>query len=197
MQHERNVSCQELQLAVAGVGYHIALFAVHADVMRFVELPGAADGANMRAVGVLKNLHAMILAISNNYVITRFVERKSYGVLQPAAPVANTNAALEDSFAVQHLDAIVIAVAHDKVVIFVVRDVTFSRKLAITAALLTEGGKQFSVKLKNLNCSVAELDSDIAATPVNCNAGGIRLTLTAFSLARKAKRPNELTGCIV
>ena len=151
MQHERNVSCQELQLAVAGVGYHIALFAVHADVMRFVELPGAADGANMRAVGVLKNLHAMILAVSNNYVITRFVERKSYRMLQTAAPVANTDAALEDSFAVQHLDAIVIAVAHDKVVVFFIRDVAFSRKLAITAALLTEGGNQFSVQLKNLN----------------------------------------------
>ena len=169
MQHEQNVSCQELQLAVAGVGYHIALFAVYADVMRFVELPGAADGANMRAVGVLKNLHAMILAISNNYVITRFVEPKSYGMLQTAAHVANTNAALEDSFAVQHLDAIIIAVAHDKVVVFGVRDVAFSRKLAITVALLTESRNQFAVKLKNLDCSVTELDSNIIAAPVDCN----------------------------
>ena len=184
---------------MAGVGHHVALFAVDADMIRTVELRGAADGANMRAVGVLKYLYAIICAICYNYAIrfARFVEGKPHRMLQAAAPVANADAALEYPFAVQHLDAIVIAVAHDKVVIFVVRDVTFSRKLAITAALLTEGGKQFSVKLKNLNCSVAELDSDIAATSVNCNAGGIRLTLTAFSLARKAKRPNELTGCIV
>ena len=194
MQHERNVSRQELQLAMAGVDYHIALFAVDADVIRSVELPGATDGANMRAVGVSKNLNAMIRAISNNYVITRFVERKSYRMLQTAAPVANTDAALEDSFSVQHLDAIIIAVAHDKVVVFVIRDVAFSRKLAITIALLTEGGNQLAVKLKNLNCSVltvAELDSNIAAAPVDCNASWIIICSTA------AKRPNELTGCIV
>ena len=118
-------------------------------------------------------------------------------MLQTAAPVANADAALEYPFAVQHLDAIVVAVTHDKVVIFVVRDVAFSRKLAITVAWLTEGRNQFTVKLKNLNRPVTELDSNIVAAPVDCNAGGICRYRTAFCLARKAKRPNELTGCIV
>ena len=65
-------------------------------------------------------------------------------------------------------------VAHDKVVVFVVRDVAFSRKLAITVAWLTKGRNQFAVKLKILDCSVTELDSNIVAAPVDCNAGWIR-----------------------
>ena len=75
MQLERNVSRQELQLAMAGVDHHVALFAVDADMIRTVELRGAADGANMRAVGVLKYLYAIICAICYNYAITfaRFV----------------------------------------------------------------------------------------------------------------------------
>jgi hypothetical protein len=85
--HERNVSCEELQLAMARVAYNVALFTVDTDVVRTVKLHGAADGANMRAVGVLKDLHAIVCTISNNYLISRFVERKSYRMLETAAPV--------------------------------------------------------------------------------------------------------------
>ena len=60
------------------------------------------------------------------------------------------------------------------IVVFVVRDVAFSRKLAITVAWLTEGRNQFAVKLKYLNRPVTELDSNIVAAPVDCNAGWIR-----------------------
>ncbi len=169
----REKSCQKLQLAVARVAYDVAHFTVDADVVRTVKLLGAADGANMRAVGVLKDLDAIVFTISNNYLIPRFVERKSYRMLQIAASCANADAAQINTTAAQHLDAIAVAVAHDNIPIFVIRDVAFSRKLAVAVAISSEGGNQFSIKLINLYFSVAELDSNIAAAPVNCDASWI------------------------
>ena len=180
---------------MARVAYNVVLFTVDTDVVRTVKLHGAADGANMRAVGVVKDLHAIVCTISNNYLISRFVERKSYRMLETAAPVADADAAQVKPIAGQHLDAIVVAVAHDNIVIFVIRDVAFSRKLAIAVAFSTESGNQFSVYLKNLNFSVAELDSDFVAIPVDGDACGVRFT--GFVFRHIANGANKLSGCII
>ena len=122
----QSLSCQERELSMAGVNYNIALLSIGTDMMRALELLRTADGANKRSIGVLQDFHSIIRAIRNNYLVARFAECESYRVFETTAPVTFADDALQNPFVVQHLDAIIIAVAHNNISGFVKRNVAFS-----------------------------------------------------------------------
>ena len=158
---QKLVLLQDLNAVVVGVAHYDAAVTVDGYAAKWgFELPiaatFAADGADVRAVGVIQHLHAMIAVLNHDHM-TGAVKRNTVRFLE----MAITCAKLADGPQVlpiavtKNLDAIVAAVGNNKISLRVKRHAAVASQLLRPAAPAANAADVGAIsETKNLNATI-------------------------------------------
>ncbi len=111
----------------------------------------AADGADVRTVGVIQHLHAMIRALNHNQMTgaiqgntVRFLELAIFCVLMTDGPQVPPIAVPKN------LDAIVAVITHDQIALMVKGNTTWMLKLSFARTTLSKRSQEASPDHSNI-----------------------------------------------